>query len=333
MKRTFFPIVAFAFSICAVVYGQDPSPTPSPSPSLSDASAAPSPTPAVADPNATEIPPPPAAINPVVPGLVQPQITTITIYRKVAKIGILEADGGAEITLPSVPTPVTRSVSWQSGHLDVIDVANDESVTTTSLDISPLTNLYQPGNPLKKGYINNQLQGDTDDGSDWIAPDLMPREKPLTVTTDQSAGISVSLGSVFVDDANRIFFTPPQGYVIFPIPSDVFEINAVSHLSKDGIIIAEWIKLGEDNYHVVQIDTSSLEATMDFMPDDTLNVQKMITWIDGSTFLGRFTGHAFDEYTVVGISQNAVINRVSSASGNIFKVQNGAVTTHVISQP
>ena len=136
---------------------------------------------AVADPNATDIPPPPTPMPSVAPTYSQPQTSSITLYRKVSQVGILQADG-AEIILPGVVTPLVRFVSWQNGHLDVMDTSQDgTSSTTTSWDISSLTSPYQPGNPLKKGYTNNQLQPD-DDGSDWVAPDLLPQERPLTVT-------------------------------------------------------------------------------------------------------------------------------------------------------
>ncbi len=262
--------------------------------------------------------PSPTPIPSVPPVLGTPTIQNITIYRKIAKLGVLAANG-AEILLPGVGTPAMRSVSVQNGHLDVYDTAADSTVAISSWDVSALTSPFMPSNPLKNGSHTNAVV--QDDGDSTNVPDRLPGEKVFALTTDEDADTTIQLGTVFVDDANRIFFTPPFAPLFFPIPDGVCEIECVTHLANNGSVALEWDKIGEDNYHAVTVDIASLEVTSDCSPDDTLSAQAELTWMDVNHLLGKYSGHGFDEYSSINLASGQITNKVSSSNGQVLKVQ------------
>ncbi len=325
MSKTNQLTVALVAVCLPLALAQDPSPAPSSTPSAGGVSISAPPSP-YSDSN-----PPPTAAAIVTPAIILAKPTTnpTVLYRVASKAGILRLNG-AEIVLNGIPTPTARFVSWQDGHMDVLDTEADGSVSTTSWDISNLTAPFQPGSSIKGGHTNQFLTGDPEDGT-WISPDLLPSEKPLMVTTDVSEDLPVLLGSVFVDDANRIFFTPPTAPVLFSLPNDVFEISCVTHLASNDTIVAEWTKLNEDNYHLVKINLSSLTVVSDFMPGDSLYVQKMLTWIDDNNVLGLANGHGFERYTTANLSSKTVTVTAASKDGVTAKVQQGAVVVYSIS--
>lgn len=261
------------------------------------------------------------------PALSQPTIQYMTLFRKLSNAGILAANG-AEIILPGVSSPANRSANSQEGHLNIIDTAADGSSVTTSWDISQLTNRYKPSSS-PKGYTTHTAIKNDDDGSDSVAPDRLPGEVAFAVVpidqADASAGIS--LGTVFVDGANRIFYTPPKANIVVPLPAEVSEINAVSHLANNGSIVAEWDKVGESKYHVLVINTSGYSVNLDFTPDTALEGHDALTWIDGVRLLGHSCTRTGDEYGIVNLISQAVTSKVRVTGRQVLKAQNGEVNS------
>ncbi len=262
-----------------------------------------------------------------IPNLGTPTILTSLIYRVSAKIGILSASG-AEIQLPNVPEPASRSINLRGGYIDVTDTAADGTVTNSSWNSSSLTDRYKPVNPDKKGYYNNAIV--LDDG-DSVVPDPLPRESLATYTqpaTDSSDEQTYALGSFFVDDANRIFYTSPTAHVFLALPSDVFDISSVTHIPIDGKIIAEWDKADEDNYHIVGISVDNTSILFDFTPDSSVEIQQILTWVDDSTVLGRISAHGYDAFATINLTQHRFTSKINTSRGQFARVKSGAVTTY-----
>lgn len=292
-----------------------------------------------ADPTQPSGPSQPEALVSMLPpktSLGVPTIQNVTLYKKSSKIGILSAKG-AEITLPGIGTPVDRSINILDGYIGVSDTAADGSITVTSWDTSSLTNPYKPQDPSKDGHYNNAViiddPDDPDAPSNAIKPDLLPGEIPSTYTVDDSDGnpSTTPLGSFFLDDANRIFFTPPTAKKLFLLSSDVFCINCVTHLSSGNKIVAEWSKTGEDVYHVVTIDLTSASIIDDFTLGDSDDVHMMLTWANSGSVLGKFKGHLFKEYFTIDLAQHTYLSKASTSAGEMQKVNNGSVSTIDIS--
>ena len=269
-----------------------------------------------------------------------------TVYRVSSQVGILATEG-AEIILPGVPVPVNRIVNAQQDHLDVTDIAADGTRTLTSWDVSELTDAVQPDDPDDAGIITTvsiaklnpiiprppilPQPAPVDQGGD-IEPDPLPGEAHFSALS--ASGMPVKLGSVFVDQSNRIFYAPPTGTLFYAKPVDVYEINSVTHISQNGQILAEWTKDTDDNYHAVLIDENSQAILSDTTPDDSSLVQNELTWLDNQQVLGYLHGRNLDEYSTVDSAQGIVTSTTECVGGQALKINNGTLSIYTpISQP
>ena len=164
----------------------------------------------------------------------------VTLYRLARRLGIFVVEG-TEILFPGLPTPATRQLSIQEDSLLVYDRASNGKMTQSSWDVSALTNPFLPA-PAKLGADLEAQPAEKPEAG--VLEDVRWRHDAtfnifLNEKGEAVDGSRLALGrqgSVFVDDANRVFFTPPKGIKMFyPKPADVYEITAVTHLArKDG---------------------------------------------------------------------------------------------------
>ncbi len=261
----------------------------------------------------------------------------VTLYRLIRKTGIMEV-AGAEILLPGLPPPVRRQVSAQYDHLEVFDRAASGTLKISSWDISALTNPYLP--PPAKPGDDTSWQSTQDDRSE-LEDVCWRHEATFSVHLDEAGEARYDgdlsrtrLGSVFVDDENRLFFTPPKGATLFyPKPKDVWEIESVTHLARKGVIAFEWTRLDDDLYHVETLDTKTRRPIDRFPLKDSLDAHGMLTWVDGHRLLGRFVARMFSECGVIDLRRRTVSAERTDHGDDPDIVRNGGVHHYHLPDP
>ncbi len=261
----------------------------------------------------------------------------VILYRLIRRTGIMRV-AGAEIFLPGLPRTVKREVSAQLDHLDVIDMAADGTQSFSSWDISALTNPYLP--PTPKPGDDTSWRASQNDHSE-LEDVRWRHDTTLTIHLNEAGeavyGPDLSqtrLGSVFVDDENRLFFTPPKGATLFyPKPKDVYEIESVTHLARKGIIVFEWIRENDQRYHVEALNVKTRQPMYSFPLGDDLTVHEMLTWVDDHRLLGRFVARMFSACGVVNLRRHTVTEQSTDQGYDPIIIRKGSVNRYHLPDP
>ncbi len=266
------------------------------------------------------------------------RIRPVTLYRLARRLGIFAVEG-SEILFSGLPTPATRELSIQQDSLLVYDRAVNGKVTQSWWDVSALTNPFLPP-PAKLG---DDLEVQPADKPEAGALDNVRWRHDKTFDiflNEQGEAVDGSRlafgrqGSVFVDDANRVFFTPPRGVKMFyPKPADVYEITGVTHLARHGWIVCEWTREADHNYHVVGIRVSTRRAEFNFALADNLMAHEMLTWVDDHRLLGQFVARKFSEYAVINLRTRRSSETFTDTGYTPVIVKNGRTRRYRFPKP
>ena len=266
------------------------------------------------------------------------RLRPVTLYRLNRRAGIFMVEG-TEILFPGLPTPATREVDTQQDYLQVRDQAADGKVTLSSWDVSALTNPFLPAPTKLPEDLEAQPADKPEAGAledvHWRHDEtfnIFLNERGEAV--DGSRAALGRQGSVFVDDANRVFFTPPRGIKLFyPKPADVYEITGVTHLARKGWIVCEWTREADQNYHVVGIRVPTGRTAFNFAPADSLQAHEVLTWVDDHRLLGQFVARQFSEYAVLDLRKRRVSDTLTDRGYTPMIVRNGKVRHYRFPKP
>ena len=261
----------------------------------------------------------------------------VTLYRLIRRTGIMKV-AGAEILLPGTSPPAKREVSAQLDHLEVYDTAADGTVTIGSWDVSALTNPYLPA-PAKPGEGTDAqaIQNDREELEPvhWRGDSTFAVRINEAGEADYDGNVSQTrLGSVFVDGASRLFFTPPKGATLFYAkPRNMYEIEGVTHLARNGTVVFEWTRLNDPRYHVEGVDVQTGQPVYSFPGDDELDAYQMLTWVDNHRLLGQFFARKFSEYGVIDLQRRKVTQRTTDQGDDPVAIRDGHIHSYHFPHP